>query len=142
MEKTSDFRITESSRAGIFGPRSSGLHKMLMSGQKLILFIGLLPYLSLAAYDGWLHEKARRVPMPEQCFHALLAISLSVLIWGLFSHHPEFSIPSLCVFTAAALIDEMAFHKSLAAFERKLHHIAYVCFALFIALAFWLKAFS
>lgn len=114
---------------------------MSISSQKLILLISFLPYLALAAYDGWLHEKARRVPMPEQCFHAMLAISLAVLVWSLFSGNTAFSIPSLCVFAIAALIDELVFHKPLDAFERRLHHIAYACFGFFIAVAFWLKAF-
>ena len=114
---------------------------MLMPGQKLILLISFLPYLGLAAYDGWLHEKARKVPMLEQCFHATLAISLTLLVWSLFSSHRQYAIPALCFFTVAALVDELGFHGQLERHERKLHHIAYACFALFVGVAFWLKAF-
>lgn len=114
---------------------------MLMPGQKLILLISFLPYLSLAAYDGWLHEKARKVPMLEQCFHATLAISLAAFVWSLFSNHRQYAVPALCVFTVAALIDELGFHGQLERRERKLHHLAYACFAMFVAVALGLKAF-
>jgi len=115
---------------------------MLGFAQKLVLFISFLPYMSLAAYDGWLHEKSRKVPMLEQCFHALVAIALIVLVWSLFSHHPAFAIPALCIFAIAALVDEIGFHKMLENRERRLHHMAYACFAIFVATAFFLKAFQ
>jgi hypothetical protein len=113
----------------------------LNSTQKIVLFISFLPYLSLAAYDGWLHEKARKVPKVEQGFHALLALSLVALLWSLFSSQSEFALISLGVFATAAIVDELGFHQQLARHERRLHHLAYGCFSLFIVVAFWLKAF-
>ena len=32
----------------------------------LLLGLALLPYATLAAYDGWLHERARHVPRIKQ----------------------------------------------------------------------------
>ena len=58
---------------------------MLDTAQKGILFASLVPYLGLSAYDGWLHEKARRVPRLEQGLHALLFVSAVALIYGLFA---------------------------------------------------------
>ena len=105
---------------------------------KIMLAAALCPYLGLALYDGWLHEKARRVPMPEQVFHATIALSLSALLFGLFTDRPLVARLALAVFVVAALIDEFRFHGPLAQFERRLHFLAYTCFAGFIGVAIWL----
>jgi hypothetical protein len=105
-----------------------------------ILFASLAPYLALSAYDGWLHEKARRVPRAEQVLHALLALSAIALIFGLFTDRPWFAWPGLAVFVPAAIADERGFHGLLEPRERRLHHVAYACFAGFIGVAAWLGA--
>ena len=115
---------------------------MLDTTQKGILLASLVPYLALSAYDGWLHEKARRVPRAEQVLHALLALSAIALIFGLFSGRAWLAWPGLAVYVPAAIADEAAFHGMLERRERKLHHVAYACFAGFVAVAFALGAFG
>ena len=115
---------------------------MLTVAQKGILFASLVPYLALSAYDGWLHEKARRVPRIEQALHALLALSAIALIYGVFSGRAWLAWPGLAVFVPAALADELGWHGALERRERRLHHVAYASFAGFVAVAFALGAFS
>jgi hypothetical protein len=113
---------------------------MLSVAQKGILFASLVPYLALSAYDGWLHERARRVPLKEQVLHALLALSAIALITGLFTARPWLAWPGLAVFVPAAIADEAGFHGMLERRERRLHHVAYACFAAFVGVAAWLGA--
>ena len=108
---------------------------MLATGQILALTLGFAPYLVLAGYDGWLHEKARRVPRFEQALHALLFVCVLALLWGLFRQHAVLAWLAIGVFTAAALADELGFHGHLHVRERKLHHVAYACFAGFLVVA-------
>jgi hypothetical protein len=115
---------------------------MLDAGQKPTLLLSMLPYLSLAMYDSWLHERARRVPMAEQLFHGMLFLSFLTLIAGLFLDHPRWVLPAVIVFGFAVLGDEIGFHGTLARRERRLHFAAYTCFAGFIAVAIWMGAFS
>ena len=113
---------------------------MLSFPQKGLLFASLLPYLALSAWDGWLHEKARRVPRVEQWLHALLFVSAGALIFGAFTVRPLVALAGLAVFAPAALADELGFHGGLDSRERRLHHVAYACFAGFVAMAAWLGA--
>ena len=113
---------------------------MLDMAQKGILIASLLPYLALSAYDGWLHEKARRVPRPEQLLHGTLLVSAIVLIYGIFNARAPLAVPALIVFAIAACADEFGFHGQLERRERRLHHVAYACFAGFVAVAAWLGA--
>jgi hypothetical protein len=103
--------------------------------QKVLLFASLVPYLALSAYDGWLHEKARRVPRVEQGLHAILAVSAATFIFSLFTGRAPFALPALAVFAVAACADEFGFHGALAYRERRLHHVAYASFAAFVAVA-------
>lgn len=104
------------------------------------LVLALLPYLALAGFDGWLHEKARRVPRLEQFLHALLFVSFVALLFGVFGARPGFALAALAVFVPAACADEFGFHAALERRERRVHHAAYACFAGFVALAFALGA--
>ena len=115
---------------------------MLTIAQKGILLASLVPYLGLSAYDGWLHEKARRVPRIEQGLHALLFVAAVALIYGLFAGKPWVAWIGLAVFVPAALADELGWHGLLERRERRLHHVAYACFAGFVAVAFALGAFA
>lgn len=101
---------------------------------KTVLAFALLPYLGLAAWDGWLHEKARRVPRVEQALHGVLGLSFVALLFGVFAERPAWVVPALAVFAVAACADEFGFHASLERRERRLHHAAYACFAGFVAL--------
>jgi hypothetical protein len=113
---------------------------MLSTSQKGLLFASLLPYLALSAYDGWLHEKARRVPRAEQALHAALALSAAGFIYGLFYERAWLALWALAVFVPAACIDEFGFHGLLESRERRLHHVAYASFAVFAGVAAWLGA--
>jgi hypothetical protein len=109
-----------------------------MTADRWVIFASFAPYLAVAAYDGWLHEKARRVPFAEQCFHAAAALSLPVLLWALYAGKHELAIASVAVFAVAASIDEVRFHGLLPQHERRLHFLGYVFFAWF-AVAAWLR---
>lgn len=113
-----------------------------MPVERWVIFASFTPYLAIAAYDGWLHEKARRVPFAEQCFHAAAALSLPVMLWGIYAGRAALAVAALAVFTVAALIDELRFHGPLPRHERRLHFIGYACFALFAATALMLGAFG
>jgi hypothetical protein len=108
--------------------------------QNGLLFASLLPYLALSAYDGWLHEKARRVPRAEQALHATLFVSAAALIIGAFTARPGIALAGLAAFVPAACADEFGFHGMLERRERRLHHLAYACFAGFVAVAVALGA--
>jgi len=101
----------------------------------LILAFALVPYLIAALYDGWLHEKARRVPKVEQALHATIAVSLLVLLPSLFNGHPIAARISLCCFLLAAFVDEWRYHGPLETRERRLHFVAYGCFLAFVGVA-------
>ncbi|MDQ6685356.1 MAG: hypothetical protein M3Z16_09520 [Pseudomonadota bacterium] len=109
---------------------------------KTLLFLAFVPYLGLALYDGWLHEKARRVPRVEQLIHAAIAVSLAAIVAGLFFDRPVLVLPALACFSVAALLDELGYHRSLHRHERRLHFAAYACFAVFIGVAIHLQAIA
>ena len=113
---------------------------MLDAGQKQTLLVSLAPYLCLALYDTWLHERARRVAVREQAFHAASFVSFVFLMAGLFFDHPGFVWPSLAGFALASLWDEIGFHRGLPRRERGLHFAAYACFAGFVAVAYRIEA--
>jgi hypothetical protein len=110
---------------------------MLGTSDKYIMVIALAPYLTLAAYDGWLHEKARQVPAIEKLLHAALAISGVALVAALFSGNSNVAWSCLAVFVVVGGIDEFGFHGPLSSHERRLHCAAYACFAAFIGVALW-----
>jgi hypothetical protein len=94
-----------------------------------------MPYLLIAGYDGWLHEKARKVPMAEQVSHAIMAVCVAVLVWSVFFDHPQVITPVLIVFAITALTDELGFHGQLHRHEKYLHYFGYASFAGFAAFA-------
>jgi hypothetical protein len=115
---------------------------MLDAGQKWTLLLSIIPYLCLAIYDGWLHERARRVPLAEQVFHGAAFVSFATLMLELFLDRSRLVLPALAVFALAALADELGFHGGLARRERWLHFAAYGCFAGFIVIAARIGALS
>ncbi|WP_170113098.1 hypothetical protein [Ahniella affigens] len=104
----------------------------------IALWAAFCPYLALALYDGWLHEKARRVPKLEQLSHGLIFVSVIALWTGLYHQHTLLTRGALAVFTVTAFIDEWVYHGPLHGHERRLHFIAYTCFAGFVGVAAWL----
>lgn len=92
----------------------------------------LTPYAVLAAFDGWLHEKARRVPRLEQALHALAAAGVLAFLICVFAARDGLATIALAVFALAAVFDEFGFHRDLDMRERRVHFAAYVAFALFV----------
>jgi hypothetical protein len=114
----------------------------MLSGDRWWMLAGFGPYLAVALYDGWLHEKARRVPFAEQCFHAAIAVSLCVLWWALHAERPQAAIAALAAFAVAASVDEFRFHGALSRHERRLHFLGYACFAGFAVVVYRLGGFG
>lgn len=106
---------------------------MIPNTTVILLWAAFCPYLALALYDGWLHEKARRVPKLEQLSHALIAVSVVALWVGLIREQTLLARGALTVFAVTAFVDEWYYHGPLDRRERRLHFVAYGCFAGFIA---------
>jgi hypothetical protein len=100
------------------------------------LSVALLPYLALAGFDAWLHEKSRHVPRVEQALHAGAAISLFAFIAAAFASAPVVAAIALAAFLGCAGVDEFGFHAPLPARERRVHFASYVALALFV-LVWW-----
>jgi hypothetical protein len=104
------------------------------------LALVLLPYASLALYDGWLHERARRVPRIEQWLHAGAFCSLIVFVGAAFRAQTQLALVALAVFAPIAATDEFGFHAQLAQRERRVHFAAYAALCVFVLA--WLVAES
>jgi hypothetical protein len=107
-------------------------------------FVGasFLPYLALALYDGWMHEKARRVPIVEQGLHAALALSIIALVTGMALDAQRVAWTALAVFVVSTLADELGFHRGLPRRERGVHFAAWSALALFVVAAHRWGAFG
>ena len=115
---------------------------MLTATDQRWMAAALVPYLALAAWDGWLHEKARRVPRTEQVLHACTLVSGVVLVGALFLARAAVADSALAVFLVATVWDAAGFHAPLDPRERRVHAAAYACFAAFLAVAAWRGAFA
>ena len=98
----------------------------------LLLGLALLPYATLAAYDGWLHERARRVPRVEQWLHAGAAVSLLVFVGAVFRAQTLLALIALALFAPIAAADEIGFHGTLAWRERRVHFLSYAALGVFL----------
>jgi len=99
----------------------------------LCLGLALVPYAALAGFDGWLHEKARRVPPTEQVLHAISALSLVGFVVLVFRASDAAAMAMLVVYGVSASLDEFGFHAHLDRRERRVHFASYAAMALFIA---------
>ena len=97
-----------------------------------ILIAALTPYLCVSLYDGYLHDRARRVPFSEQIAHGLLAFSMGLFLFGVFRQHNMIAAVSLSVFICVYAIDEFVFHPGIARHERIVHMIAMTALAAFV----------
>jgi hypothetical protein len=97
-----------------------------------VLFAALAPYLSLALYDGYLHDRARHVPKTEQYAHAALGMSIALFLYGAFSQHVFMATTFLTIFLATYSIDEFVFHRGIARHERMIHAAAMSALAFFV----------
>jgi hypothetical protein len=101
------------------------------------LCLALLPYVALAGFDGFLHERSRRVPRAEQWLHAGSAISILVFVVAVFRAQTTLAIVAFCVFAPLAAVDEFGYHGHLAARERYVHFASYVALCIFLGLGVW-----
>ena len=115
---------------------------MTIDADRLLLIAAFSPYVGVALYDGWLHEKARRVPRLEQALHALAFAAVSTLWWALWMHRAGWALAALIVFACTAGFDEFGYHGPLDRHERRIHAVAYLCFAGFAAVAWRLGGFG
>jgi hypothetical protein len=101
------------------------------------LCLALLPYAALAGFDGFLHERSRRVPKLEQWLHAGSAISIVVFIVAVFRAQTMLAIVAFCIFAPIAATDEFGYHAQLAARERYVHFASYVALCIFACIGLW-----
>lgn len=97
------------------------------------LGLALLPYLAAAGVDAWMHERGRRVPRVEQFVHAGLAATMAVFLTAVFAARPPFAFGALAAFLALLAWDELAFHRSIASRERRIHVVSWGALAIFVA---------
>lgn len=96
------------------------------------LALALVPYASLALYDGWLHERARRVPRVEQWLHAGAFCSLIVFVGTAFRAQNQIALVALSIFVPIGAADEFGFHAHLAQRERRIHFASYAALGVFV----------
>ena len=101
------------------------------------LGLALVPYLAAAGVDAWMHERGRRVPRTEQWIHGGLALAMAAFLTAAFAGRPPVAWGALALFLALLAWDELAFHKAIAARERRVHAVSWAALALFVA-AWWL----
>ena len=96
-----------------------------------MLLASVTPYLSVLAYDVWLHVNHRKVPPKERRAH-----SISIILFGVF-FITSVGLHSIAVIALACVIpvmlyDEIVFHKLLSKHERTVHNLAGICLLGFI----------
>jgi hypothetical protein len=101
------------------------------------LGIGLLPYLGTAGIDAWMHERARKVPLVEQGFHAALAITFTAFAACVFLRRSAPAGVCLAAFVLCLVCDEWGYHRGLGANERRVHGISWAALLLFIGIWVW-----
>ncbi len=96
------------------------------------LGLALLPYLAVAGVDAWRHERGRRVPRVEQWVHAGLATAMAVFLAAVFAAVPPAAFGALAAFALLLAWDEIAFHGSIGATERRVHAMSWLALAAFV----------
>ena len=104
--------------------------------RNLWLGLALLPYLAAAGVDAWMHERGRKVPRVEQWIHGGLALGMAGFLAAVFAGRNAWALAALAVFAVLLAWDEVSFHKSIAASERRVHALSWVALAGFVA-AWW-----
>ncbi len=110
---------------------------MTGTARMLALGIGLVPYLGAAGVDAWMHERARKVPLVEQLFHAALAIAFTAFAIFVFLRRDVPALAWLAAFVVCLVFDELGYHRGLAANERRVHIISWAALLFFIGVWFW-----
>ena len=107
-----------------------------------LLGAALTPYVVLVSFDAWMHEASRQVPRVERWLHySAGALFLGFLI-ALFRDATGLALALFGAFAVITVWDEVGFHRSLDARERRVHFAAYAALALFICAWGWLERTS
>jgi len=106
--------------------------RMTSATRTLLFGAALAPYLALAGFDAWMHERARRVPRLEQGLHYTAAALLLAFLVAVFRDAGGAALVLLAVFAAVTAWDELGFHGPLAVRERRVHFAAYAALGLFV----------
>jgi hypothetical protein len=96
------------------------------------LIAALVPYVSIAAMDAWIHEKGRQVPMAEQWVHAGLAVFWMLFIVLAFKGMHPWAVGALSVFCGLVALDEIRYHRGIAIRERRIHIASWAALAVFV----------
>jgi hypothetical protein len=99
-----------------------------------VLVVALVPYLALALVDGWMHDRERRVPRPEQWLHGAILVSVGTFIAAAFLGSTLIAAVALTCAVPVLVADEMGFHGSIARRERIVHYLADLALASFAVL--------
>jgi hypothetical protein len=114
----------------------------MIATQLPLLGAALAPYVVLVSIDAWMHEASRQVPQVERWLHYLAgAIFLGFLI-ALFRDASGIALALFGAFALLTVWDELAFHRNLAARERRVHFAAYAALVTFLGAWGWLERFS
>lgn len=103
----------------------------------LMLSLGVLPYLGCAALDAWMHEKHRRVPRVEQWLHLGIGVGIGGFLLAAFAANNAIALGLLIAGGIFMAVDELGFHKELAARERNLHAVAALALLFFVGVWTW-----
>ena len=98
----------------------------------LVLSLSVAPYVALVAADAWMHEKARRVPLIEQCLHLGIGLSVGSFLVLAFLGHVTPALTALGLTAVLMSADELGFHRGLSRRERLLHAAAAASLMLFV----------
>jgi hypothetical protein len=98
----------------------------------LFLGVALTPYLALAGIDMWMHDRARRVPEPEQAVHAGLAVTMMAFLVAVFADRLTAAVLALIAFLTLLVTDELGFHRGIDPRERRVHVASWLALGGFI----------
>lgn len=101
------------------------------------LSVALLPYLLVAGWDAYLHERVRKVPTVEKWVHALLAVLLLAFVSAVFTARTQLALVLLAAFALVAVWDAFGFHALLSRHERRVHAVANSLLLGFIVFWIW-----
>lgn len=102
------------------------------------LSAALLPYLLVAGWDAYLHERVRKVPVAEKWVHALLALLLLAFVSAAFTARTVPALLLLAGFLVVAAWDAFGFHALLDRHERRVHALANSLLLGFILFWLWI----
>lgn len=101
-------------------------------GRTGTLLLALAPYAGCILVDGWMHERARRVPRLERALHLTAAVAVVAFLAGVFRGSDVLAWIGLGVLLPVAAWDEIGWHGTIAQRERVLHFVSYAALGAFV----------